>query len=82
MAYQTPRLRPQRFLGLNWEQITTQLRGLERQQALALWHWASYRYSSLGTHQERYARRYGVAAATRRIDRVRSWLNLKPYGEG
>jgi hypothetical protein len=80
MAYQNPRLRPQRFLGLSWEQITTQLQGLERQQALALWQWGHYRYSSLGTAQERYWKRYGVDATTRRIDRVRSWLNLKPIG--
>ena len=81
MAYQNPRLRPQRFLGLSWEQITTQLQGLERQQAMAVWQWAHYRYSSLGTAQESYARRYGVAATTRRIDRVRSWLNLRFIGE-
>jgi hypothetical protein len=80
MAYQNPRLRPQRFLGLSWEQITTQLQGLERQQAMALWQWCHYRYSSLGTAQERYWKRYGVDATTRRIDRVRSWLNLKPIG--
>jgi hypothetical protein len=80
MAYQNPRLRPQRFLGLSWEQITTQLQGLERQQAMALWQWGHYRYSSLGTAQERYWKRYGVDATTRRIDRVRSWLNLKPIG--
>ena len=80
MAYQNPRLRPQRFLGLSWEQITTQLQGLERQQAMALWQWGHYRYSSLGTAQERYWKRYGVDATTRRIDRVRSWLNLEPIG--
>ena len=78
MAYQNPRLRPQRFLGMSWDQITSQLQGLERQQALAVWHWAHYRYSSVGTAQERHWRRYGVAAVTRRVDRVRSWLNLAP----
>lgn len=77
MAYQSPRLRPERFLGMSWEQITTQLQGLERQQALAIWQWANYRYSSLGTDQERHWHRYGVESVTRRIDRVRSWLNLR-----
>lgn len=81
MAYQHPRIRPERFLGLSWEQITTTLQGLERQQALALWQWASYRYSSIGTAQERHWRRYGVESVTRRIDRVRSWVNVKPYDE-
>ncbi len=81
MAYKQPRLRPKRFLGWSWEQITTKLQGADRQQALALWHWASFRYGSVGTPQERYFRRYGAAATLRRIDRVRSWLNLKPYGE-
>lgn len=33
------------------------------------------------TAQERYFRRYGAAAVLDRIDRVRQWLNLKPYGE-
>jgi hypothetical protein len=78
MAYQNPRLRPQRFLGFSWEQISTQLTGLERQQAMAVWQWGHYRYSSLGTAQERHYRRYGVAATTARVDRVRSWLNLRP----
>jgi hypothetical protein len=81
MAYQHPRLRPERFLGLSWEQITTTLRGPERQQALALWQWAAPRYSSLGTAQERYFNRYGAGATYARIDRTRQWLNLKPYGE-
>jgi hypothetical protein len=47
---------------------------------MALWQWGHYRYSSLGTAQERYWKRYGVDATTRRIDRVRSWLNLEPIG--
>lgn len=81
MTYREPRLRPQRFVGMSWEQITTQLQGLERQQAMALWQWAAYRYSSHGTAQEKHWRRYGVASVTRRVDRVRSWLNLQPYGE-
>ena len=79
MAYQAPRLRPERFLGFDWKQATTQLRGLERQQALALFHWAAPRYSSLGTAQAAYWKRYGTAATYARINRVRTWLGLEPY---
>jgi hypothetical protein len=79
MAYQKPRLRPERFLGFDWNQATTQLRGLERQQALALFQWAAPRYSSLGTDQAAYWKRYGTAATYARINRVRTWLGLEPY---
>ena len=82
MAYQTPRLRPERFLGLSWDQITTQLRGLERQQALAVWQWAAPRFSSHGTAQATHWNRYGAGKTYRRIDAVRCWLGLAPYREG
>ena len=65
-----------RHLGRDWGEITSQLQGRERQAALAAWHWASPRFSSLGTEQDRYAKRYGVAATYARIDRVRAWLGL------
>lgn len=81
MAYQHPRQRPQRFLGLSWEQITTQLQGNDRNQALALWQWCSPRFSSHGTAQARYWQRYGTAATYDRIDTVRQWLGLAPYGQ-
>ena len=69
---------PAAFIGLSWEQITTQLQGRDRQQALAIWHWAAPRYSSLGTAQAAYFSRYGAEATYARINRVRSWLGLDP----
>jgi hypothetical protein len=76
MAYQTPRIDPATLTGYSWNQITQQLQGLKRQQAMALWQWASLRYSSIGTEQERYFKRYGAAATFERINRVRAWLGL------
>ena len=63
-------------LGASWEQILN-LKGRERQAALAVWHWASPRFSSLGTEQARYFERYGAEATYQRIARVRSWLGLE-----
>jgi hypothetical protein len=76
MAYKEPRLRPQRFLGLSWEQITSQLQGSNRQQALAIWEWSAVRFSSLGTAQEKHFKRYGAASTYARVDKVRAWLGL------
>jgi hypothetical protein len=67
----------QQFLGLTWDQITSQLQGRNRQQALALWKWAAIHYSeTLCPDQLHYWRRYGSAATFQRIDRVRAWLGL------
>ena len=73
-----PQTYPRAFIGLSWEQITTQLQGRDRQQALAIWQWAAPRYSSLATAQAAYFNRYGAAATFRRINRVRAWLGLEP----
>ena len=81
MAYQEPKQRLEPFLGMTWEQITSQLQGNRRNQALALWQWGASRFSSLGTAQERYWKRYGTAATFARIDKVRQWAGLAPYGE-
>ena len=62
-------------LGASWEQILN-LRGRERQAALAVWHWASPRFSSLGTEQAQYFERYGAEATYQRIARIRTWLGL------
>lgn len=67
---------PAAFIGLSWEQITTQLQGKDRQQAMAIWQWAAPRYSSLATAQAAYFKRYGAAATYARINRVREWLGL------
>ena len=82
MAYQQPRQRLEPFLGLSRQQITDQLQGNRRNQALALWQWGAPRFSSLGTAQAAYWKRYGTAATFARIDRVRQWAGLAPYGEG
>ena len=63
------------YLGLNHDDIN-QLQGIKRQQAMAIWQWASIRFSSLGTEQDRYFKRYGAAATYQRINRVRTWLGL------
>jgi hypothetical protein len=63
------------YLGLNTDDIN-QLQGIKRQQARAIWQWASIRFSSLGTEQDRYFKRYGAAATYQRINRVRRWLGL------
>lgn len=76
MATDTAKRLALKNLGLSWEQITTQLRGRERQAALAVWHWASIRFSSIGSEQDRYFKRYGAAATFQRINRVRAWLGL------
>ena len=81
MAYQEPKQRLNPFLGMDWEQITSQLQGNRRNQALALWQWCAPRYSSLGTAQARYFERYGAAATYVRIDKVRQWAGLAPYGD-
>ena len=78
MAYQSPRINPASLVGYSWQQITQQLQGLKRQQAMALWQWASIHFSSYGTEQERYFKRYGSAATFDRINRVRVWLGLPP----
>ena len=77
MANDTAKRLALKHLGHDWEQITTQLSGRERQAALAVWHWASIRFSSLGTEQDRYFKRYGAAATYQRINRVRAWLGLE-----
>jgi len=77
MANDTAKRLALKHLGHDWEQITTQLSGRERQAALAVWHWASIRFSSLGTEQDRYFKRYGAAATFQRINRVRAWLGLE-----
>ena len=64
------------YLGLNHDQIN-ELQGLKRQQALAIWRWASIRFSSHGTDQARYFKRYGAAATYQRVNRVRQWLGLE-----
>jgi hypothetical protein len=64
------------YLGLSWDQITSQLQGQQRRQAMALWQWAAPRYSSHGTAQAAYFNRYGAAATYARINRVRAWLGL------
>ncbi len=63
------------YLGLSYDQIC-QLQGRHRNQAMSLWQWASPRFSSLGTDQDRYFKRYGAAATYKRINRVRAWLGL------
>jgi hypothetical protein len=82
MAYREPRLRPHRFLGWSWGEITSQLQGPQRRQALAVWQWSAIRFSSLGTAQEQHFKRYGAASTYARIDQVRAWLDLAPIGEG
>jgi hypothetical protein len=77
MANDTAKRLALKHLGHDWEQITSQLSGRERQAALAVWHWASIRFSSLGTKQDRYFKRYGAAATYQRINRVRAWLDLE-----
>ena len=74
MIHATDRQRA--YLGLNYDQIC-QLQGIHRNQAMALWQWASPRFSSLGTDQDRYFKRYGAEATYRRINRVRRWLRLE-----
>ena len=64
------------YLALNWEQINN-LQGYHRNQALALWQWVAPRFSSLGTDQDRYFKRYGAEATYKRINRVRRWLSLE-----
>jgi len=76
MANDTAKRLALKHLGHDWQQITTQLSGRERQAALAVWHWASIRFSSLGTEQDRYFKRYGAAATYQRVNRVRAWLGL------
>jgi hypothetical protein len=78
MAYRSPRISFERYRHLSWEEITTTLSGLERQQALAAWQWAAYHYSSLAPCQARYWRRYGTDATIQRINKVREWLTLPP----
>ena len=63
------------YLGLTHNEIN-QLQGIKRQQARAIWQWANIRFSSLGTDQDRYFKRYGAAATYQRINRVRTWLGL------
>ena len=82
MAYREPRLRPHRFLGWSWGEITSQLQGPQRRQALAVWQWSAIRFSSLGTAQEKHFKRYGAASTYARIEQVRAWLDLAPIGEG
>ena len=81
MAYQQPKQRLEPFLGLDWEQVTSQLQGNRRNQAMALWQWCSPRYSNHGTAQMAYWKRYGTAATYARIEQVRKWAGLAPYGE-
>jgi hypothetical protein len=81
MAYQQPRQRLEPFLGMTWGEITEQLQGNRRNQALALWQWGAPRFSSYGTAQAHYWERYGTAATFERIDKVRQWAGLAPYGE-
>lgn len=69
--------RARAVLGYSWQQATEQLQGNKRNQAMALWHWAAPRFSSLGTDQERYFKRYGAEATYQRINRVRDWLGLE-----
>ena len=75
MNYATDRQRA--YLTLSYEQICNELQGYHRQQAMALWQWAAPRFSSLGTDQDRYFKRYGAEATYRRINRVRRWLRLE-----
>jgi hypothetical protein len=81
MAYQEPTQRLEPFLGMSWREITEQLQGNRRNQAMALWQWGAPRFSSLGTAQAAYWNRYGSAATYARIDAVRQWAGLAPYGE-
>jgi len=76
MTYKPARTRPERFLGDSWEQIIQRYQGIDRQQAMALWQWGAIRFSSHGTDQARYFKRYGAAATFARINRVRAWLDL------
>jgi hypothetical protein len=78
MSKTDPQSYARSLLGYSWEQITTQLQGRKRQQALALWQWAAIRFSSYGTAQQAYFRRYGAEATFARINRVRAWLGLDP----
>jgi hypothetical protein len=78
MAYQSPKIRAEKFLAWSWSDINSQLQGLERQQAFAVWNWAAIRFSSLGTEQERYFKRYGAEPTYRRVAIVRAWLGLEP----
>jgi hypothetical protein len=80
MAYQQPKQRLERFQGMTWQEITSQLQGNQRNQAIALWQWCAPRFSSYGTAQARYWERYGTAATFERIDKVRQWVGLAPYG--
>ena len=68
--------RQKAYLGLNWDQINA-LQGQQRRQAMALWQWASPRFSSLGTEQDRYFKRYGAERTYQRINRVRAWLDME-----
>lgn len=68
--------RQKAYLGLSWDQIN-ELQGRQRQQAMALWQWASPRFSSFGTEQDRYFKRYGAERTYQRINRVRAWLDLE-----
>ena len=65
-----------KHLGHSWEQCCT-LQGRDRQAALAVWEWSAVRFSSLGTAQDRYFKRYGAARTFERINRVRAWLGLE-----
>ena len=62
--------------GHSWSQIC-QLQGRERQAAMAVWQWSAVRFSSLGTDQDHYFKRYGAARTFERINRVRVWLGLE-----
>lgn len=76
MGYREPRINPVRFAGYSWQRLTERFQGNERNQALAIWQWSAVRFSSYGTAQERYYRRYGAAATFDRINRVRRWLGF------
>lgn len=79
MAYQEPKQRLEAFSGLSYREITEQLQGNRRNQAMALWQWGAPRYSSHGTAQAAYWKRYGIAATYARIEQVRKWAGLAPY---
>lgn len=66
------------FIGLSYDEINRLPGRMTRNQAMALWQWAAPRFSSLGTAQDRYFKRYGAAATFARINRVRAWLGLEP----
>jgi hypothetical protein len=63
--------------GYSYGEICERLQGRERQAAMAVWQWSAVRFSSLGTDQDRYFKRYGAARTFERINRVRSWLGLE-----